>query len=278
MLDKLNVDLVLVLQIAIICIVAFLLLKVIGRGFKQPDKIHLKFLKSFLQVAVCVLALLCILNNFEGFQTFSTTILTSSGLIIAVLGFACQSSLTDFIAGVLISFFKPFEINDRITLKDQNIAGTIEDITIRHTVIKTFTNSRLIIPNSKMNQAVVENNHMTDPRSGNFMDVLVSYDADLELAKEVMIQCIESHPETISMDGESDHYTYVFTREFAPNGIWLRATVWTENVDINFRVCSEIRDSIIREFRKNHIEIPYSKMDVYMKEPADSSEGLHKTD
>lgn len=261
-----NIDFPLIIQIIIICIITFILLKVIKKIFKNPDKIYLKFIKSFLQVFVSIVAIICILNNFQGFQTFSTTILTSSSLLVVVLGFAFQSSLTDFIAGIFISFFKPFDINDRITLKDQNIAGTIEDITIRHTVIKTFTNSRLIVPNSIMNKAIIENNHMTDPKSGNFMDVVISYDTNLDKAKEIIIKCIESNPKTININGTEDYnYTYVFTREFLDNGIALRANVWTETVDDNFKVCSEIRDEIIKEFRKNHIEIPYTKIDIYTK-------------
>lgn len=265
MFEKLNLDLGKMISIVAVCLLAALFLKLINKVLRNPEKVHLKFLRSVLRVAVFLLSGVLILNNFDGFQTFSNTILSSSGLIVAVLGFACQSSLTDFIAGVFISFFKPFDINDRITLKDKNIAGTIEDVTIRHTVIKTFTNSRLIIPNSIMNQAVIENNHMTDPRSGNFMDVLVAYDTDLEKAKQVVASCIEAHPQTINADGEKAHDTYVFTREFADSGIWLRANVWTQSVDTNFRVCSEIRDSIIEAFRKNEIEIPYHKVDVCVK-------------
>lgn len=270
MLKDLNLNLNLILQIGIICILTFLALKFIKRFFKNPDKIYLKFIKSFLQVFVCIVATICILNNFEGFQSFSATILTSSSLLVVVLGFAFQSSLTDFIAGIFISFFKPFDINDRITLKNPNISGIIEDITIRHTVIKTFTNSRLIVPNSIMNQAIIENNHMTDTKSANFMDVLVSYDTEIEKAKEIIIKCIESHPESININDEkTKDYTYVFTREFADSGIWLRANVWTETVDINFRVCSEIRDNILKSFKENNIEIPYNKMDIYITKTQD---------
>ena len=254
------------LKIGITGVVTFLLLKIIQKTFKNQEKIHLKFIKSFLQVLVCIIAILIILNNFEGFQTFSTTILTSSSLLVVVLGFAFQTSLSDFIAGIFISFFKPFEVNDRITLKDMNISGVIEDITIRHTIIKTFTNSRLIIPNSIMNKEIIENSHMIDTKSGNFMDVKISYDTDLEKAKQIITECIESQPETINMDGDSEtDYTYVFTREFSDSGIWLRANVWTNNIDDNFKVCSEKRDTILKEFKKNKLEIPYNHLTVIQK-------------
>lgn len=260
---------VLTVKAAVIAIIAFVLLKIVGRLFRKHDTIHIKFIKSFLNVLIVILATVAILNLFEGFQVFSETILTSSSLLVVVLGFAFQSSLTDFIAGILISFFKPFEINDRIILKDENISGTIEDITIRHTVIRSFTNSRLIVPNSIMNKAVIENNHIVDPISGNFMDVQISYTADIELAKSLMTDCIESNPLTINPDApdkKSSHYTYIFTREFTQDGICLRGNVWTRTVDDNFRACSEIRDAILREFDANGIEIPHRKLDVTLEQ------------
>lgn len=267
-----NFDFWILIRICIICMISFLALKLIHKTFKEHDKrIHMKFLKSFLQVMVGIISMVCILNNFDGFKHFSDTILTSSSLLVVVLGFAFQTSLSDFIAGIFISVFKPFEINDRITLKSSNIAGTIEDITIRHTVIKTFTNSRLIIPNSIMNQEVIENNHMTDAKSSNFMDIQVSYDADLDLAKKVLQDCIEKHPETINPNGDEDNgYTTIFVREFTESGIYLRGSVWTENIDINFRVCSEIRENIIKEFRKYKIEIPYNYINVIQKKEKES--------
>lgn len=262
-----NFNIWIVIRILVICLFAFLSLKVIEKSFhKHGNQIHMKFLKSFLQVLVGIISIVCILNNFRGFQNFSSTILTSSSLLVVVLGFAFQTSLSDFIAGIFISVFKPFEINDRITLKSSNIAGTIEDITIRHTVIKTFTNSRLIIPNSIMNQEMIENNHMIDPKSSNFMDIQVSYDTNLDLAKKVLRECIEKHPETINPNGEeTEEYTTIFVREFAESGICLRGSVWTENIDVNFRVCSEIRENIINKFRENKIEIPYPHISILQK-------------
>ena len=150
-----------------------------------------------------------------------------------------------------------------IVLKSQNISGIIEDITIRHTVIRTFTNSRLIIPNSIMNQEIIENNHKTDSRSSNFIDILISYDTDIEKAKEIMQMCIERHPNTINIDGDKiQGYTYVFTREFSQNGILLRASVWTKTVDENFITCSEIRDDILKEFKLNNLKMSYQHIEI----------------
>lgn len=80
-----------------------------------------------------------------------------------------------------------------------------------------------------MNKAIIENNYIMDTISGNFMDVMISYDANIDKAKEIMKQCIENHPETISIEQDKiENYTYVFTRELSDSGIWLRANVWTK--------------------------------------------------
>lgn len=254
--------------IIIIAIVGttLIILKIIGiiynKFFSIQKQLHIKFFKNFIQVLIVIFAVYNIFNQFDSFQSFSTTILTSSSLLVVVLGFAFQTSLEDFIAGILISIFKPFNIDDRIYLTKSNISGTIENITIRHTIIKTFNNSRLIIPNSIMNKEIVENSHIIDTRSGNFLDVVISYESDLAKAKEIITDIIKNHPKTIDMRSEVDVLLgkpaiIVYIRELGENGIHLRSTVWTENVDDNFLACSEIREKIIKEFAKNEIEIPY---------------------
>lgn len=204
-----------------------------------------------------------ILNLFPAYQRFSDTILTSSSLLVVVLGFAFQTSLSDVIAGIFISIFKPFEVNDRVVFKTENITGVVESISIRHTIIRTFTNSRLVVPNHIANEEIIENNHMEDSRSSNFIDVTVDYECDLEKAKEIIRKCIEEHPDTINPEGEElSNYTKVFTREFQESGIALRASAWTKNVDTNFAACSDIRDNIIKEFKKNDIKIPYNYIEI----------------
>ena len=254
----------LIIKIIALCLISFLLCKGIDKGFQHREQLHIKFIRSFLKILVVIICLVMILNNFESYQKFSQTILTSSSLLVVVIGFAFQTSLADFIAGILISLFKPFEINDRIILKESSISGTVEDFTIRHTVIRTFTNSRVIIPNSVMNKELIENNHMVDARSGNFLDVTIDYNADVAKAKAIIQKCIEEHPNTINIkeDELTKGYTYVYTREFLPEGISLRANVWTTVVDENFIACSEIRDKIIQEFKANDIKIPYPYLEV----------------
>ncbi len=238
-----------------------------AKFFASKKQIHLKFAKNLTQCIIVIIGLYNLGMRFTGFQSFSKSLLTSSSLLVVVLGFAFQTSLEDFIAGILISIFKPFNIDDRITLQDLNISGYIENITIRHTIVRTFTNNRLIVPNSIMNKAVIENTHMVDPETSNFMDVLITYDSDVDLAKEIMQLVISSHPSFIDSRSPQDIIdkkpkVRVFVRELAANGIALRASVRTSDVDTNFMACSEIRETLLKEFIKNGIQFAFPHTEV----------------
>ena len=261
-----NIDWKTILYCIIVAAISVLLYNVIAHSFKKAKTLHVKFCGQLLKLFVIILGLSLILKNFPAYQKFYSTILTSSSLLVVVLGFAFQTSLSDIIAGLFISLFKPFEVNDRVTLKTQNITGIIESITLRHVVVKTFTNSRLVIPNHVANEEIIENNHIEHKKSANFLDVMVDYGCDLQKAKRILKEIIQNHPKTINPDGnKEDDFVYVYTRELADSGIWLRANVWTEDVNTNFKVCSEIRDELLKRYNEEGIKIPYPHTEVIVE-------------
>ena len=129
-------------------------------------------------MCVCVyfIGILAALEAIPGLSKVMSTILAGSGIIAIVVGLAAQESLGNIISGWFIGLFRPFEVGDRVRLVGYDITGKIEDITLRHTVIKTFTNSRVIVPNSKISSTIIENSHYIDERSSSFIDVYVSYE------------------------------------------------------------------------------------------------------
>lgn len=213
-----------------------------NKFLKDKKQIHLKFFKNFLQAVIIIFSLYQIGTNFPTFEKFSNSLLASSSLLVVVLGFAFQTSLEDFIAGILISIFKPFNIDDRITLTGLQISGYVESITIRHTIIKTFQNNRLMIPNSIMNKEIIENTNVIDKESTGFMDVTISFGSNVEKAKKIIQEEIGKNELTKEKNVE------VFIRDITGNGISLRANVTTADIDINFKVCSQIREKILEQF------------------------------
>lgn len=237
------------ISILTIVLISGCLWKLVGilynKFLKEKKQIHLKFLKNFLQASIIIFSLYQIGIKFSAFEEFSKSLLASSSLLVVVLGFAFQTSLEDFIAGILISIFKPFNIDDRITLVGLEISGYVESITIRHTIIRTFKNNRLMIPNSIINKEIIENTNVINQISAGFLDVVISYDSNVEKAKEIIKKIIIENKLTIDKNVE------VFVRDITGNGVSLRANVTTENIDINFTACSQIRENILKEFKKN---------------------------
>ena len=106
----------------------------------------------------------------------------------------------------MISVFRPFEVGDRINFVNMSIVGYIEDISLRHTTIRTFTNSRLIVPNSVMNREVLENSHIIDPVAGGFLDITIAYTADIDKAMDIIVECVESD-ENVREGGKPLHHS-----------------------------------------------------------------------
>ncbi|WP_311564652.1 mechanosensitive ion channel family protein [Peptoniphilus duerdenii] len=248
--------------IALTLLIGLLAIKItdyIFKKFRKTGKIAYNFLNTFIKGFIILVMIFKIGNLSQTFQSMAGSILMSSSLIVAVLAFAFQKSLEDLIAGFMISVFRPFEVGDRINFVNMQIVGYIEDISLRHTTIRTFTNSRLIVPNSVMNKEVLENSHIIDPVSGGFLDITIAYTADIDRAMEIIVECVESDKDVLDIrpidERVGSHFTTVFINELSEYGVNLRVTIWTANVDLNFETVSRLRKEIVKRFVAEGIEI-----------------------
>ena len=186
-----------------------------------------------------------------------------------MVGFAAQQVLADVISGVMLSWSRPFNLGEKINISTLGISGIVEDMTVRHTVIRTYHNSRMIIPNSVINKAIVENSNYTSDYIGNYMEVSVSYESDLEKAIEVMKETIASHPLVVDIrpDPSEGAKVSVIVKALADDGIILKSTVWTRTLDDNFTACSDIRRLLKANFEREGISIPYRHIHVVTDGP-----------
>lgn len=235
------------------------------------DTIHQKFIKNVLSIIIWLIGIITTLSWLPHFSDAITAVLAGSGLVVLTIGLAAQESLGNAFSGLFISMFKPFEVGDRVHLTNANITGFIEDITIRHTVIRTFLNSRIIIPNSVMNKELIENANFCNPRASNFIDIIITYDSDVARACEIIAEVIGSHPEFVdnrTPEQQEAPRVPVFVRALGLYGVELRASMWTATVGLNFAACSDVRKSILAEFNKAGICISSSKIiDALIQKP-----------
>ena len=158
--------------------------KVIKKGF---DRSHIDdgvgtFLTSLIKYALYFILVMAILSSF-GIATGSiVAVLGSAGLTI---GMALQGSLSNFAGGVLILLLKPFVLGDYIIDDTTGEEGTVSNISIFYTRLKTIDNKVVLIPNGKLSDSCITNVSMMEKRRIDIY-VTVSYSADLQKTKNVL--------------------------------------------------------------------------------------------
>lgn len=253
----------------ILVLLTSLSLKLVDKLFKLwskkgvEDQIHWKFTENIIKAIVCIFGIYAIGIQFEPTKEIAKTILQSSSLFVAVAGFAAQQTLNDVISGFMISIYKPFNLGERINLVGLDITGIVENINLRHTVIRCFDNNRIIIPNSIINKEILKNSNLTSDGIGNYLEISIGYNSDITKAMTLMKEAILGNPLVLDVSKcNSDKELEIMIKELGQSGVILKTTVWTKDISDNFKACSDIRLKIKELFDQNGIEIPYNYIHI----------------
>ena len=108
-----------------------------------------------------------------------------------------------------------------------------------------------------MDSSVIVNTNYT-ANVGNFVEIVITYDSDIEKAIEIMRRVCAEHKLTLNTEQNA-----VAASGYSQNGVVLKTTIWAENLNDSFMACSDIRIALIEEFQKNGIEIPYQTVTIH---------------
>lgn len=264
------------INIGIILVAVLILRGLAQKGFQrlernpQLKKGQLLIARKIFTIALYSFGLFAVIREIPALAAMATSFLAGSGVVALVVGFASQEALTNIVSGAFIIFFKPFTINDRIRLPDKNIVGFVEDISLRHTVIRTIENSRIIIPNSTINSSILENSNFNDNRRMNFFAINVSYTADLSRALTIVEEEIEKHTsflDTRSAEDKTKGVKPVTARvtNLGASSIELRAGFWSEDFGTGYVMLCDLNQGVKERFDREKIEIPYPYYNLVMK-------------
>jgi small conductance mechanosensitive channel len=225
----------------------------------KVDPTRYNFFKNAVDFIILLIASIVIFRSIPAFQTFGTTLLTGAGVLAAIVGFASQSAFSNIISGFFLVIFKPFSVGDRVRI-GQLYAGDVEDITLRHTVIKDFENRRVVIPNTVISNETIINSTLTDEKTCMFVEVPVSFHTNLNLAIRLIQDEATRHPfcidnRTTDELARGDHPVMVRALSFNDFGILLRAYVWAHNPSNGFELKCDLNKSIKERFDKEGIEL-----------------------
>lgn len=263
---------VLLLTLAAAGLVNRLMKKLVDRHRKTNSSIAtvLGFVRYIAVAAVYFAGGMVIVNAIPLLSSAVHTLLTAGGVIAVVAGLAAQEALGSVVSGVMILFFKPFKMGDFVRYVDSDITGTVEEITLHHTAIRTPENKRVIIPNSKMNSAIIENADYADSRVCVFLKVGVSYESDLKKAKQLLAAVVERNP--LSLDVRTEQQKKdgaprvpVVVLELADSAVTLRASLWAKDNATAFTLRCDVLESVKLAYDREGIEIAYPHIEVVTK-------------
>lgn len=240
----------------IVLIVFFFLAKgtkaIASRLFKKfYDKPAIQNLFStIIYIAVLSIGLMVALNVLHLKQTVSS-LLAGAGILGLALGFAFQDISANFISGVLIAIRKPIQVGDII--KVQDYMGTVEEINLRVTIIKTFQGLHVIIPNKDIFQNPLTNFTKTNERRID-IEVGVSYGDDLDKAKEVALGAVKQLPYLLE-----DREVNLYYTGFGDSSINFVLHLWIQYPEQPgfLEARSEAIMAVKRAFDENDITIPF---------------------
>ena len=189
------------------------------------------------------------------------------GISGVAIGFAFRDILQNFLAGILILLTEPFKIDDQIVFKD--FEGTVENIETRATTIRTYDGRRIVIPNSELFTNSVTVNTAFDARRIEY-DVGIGYGDDVEQAKRLMLEAIQSVDEVLR-DPPPD----VLAFELAESTVNIRARWWIQpprRADVlgsRDRVLTAIKNKLTA----NGIDLPFPTRQILFHDQTEETDG-----
>jgi len=188
-----------------------------------------------------------------------TPFLASAGIAGFVIAFAAQDTISHLFGGISIYFDKPFRVGDRIQLESGEI-GDVLEIGIRSTRIKTFDETVIIIPNSKIAGSKIINYNQPEAKIKQKVEINVAYGSDIDKVKKVLLD-IAGSIEAV----EKSPAPSVYLSELGDYGLKFLVIMWVDNPHKSYKVKTTMNEEIYKRFKKERIEIPYPTREVIIK-------------
>jgi len=235
---------------------------------KDFDITGFKFLKHLVITIIYIIGISFALIQIPEFKIIGHSLLAGAGVISLIAGLASQQALSNIMSGIFLVIFKPFRINDRITIN--NLTGVVEDINLRQVVLKDAENNRIIIPNSVISNQIILNTNMKDSKCCKTIEIGIGYEADIERALNIMREEVAQHPlfiDTRTAENIKDNVPLVIARvvALADSSVNLKAWAWAKNTPEGFIMYCDLLQSIKKRFDEEKISIPFPQSEITIK-------------
>ncbi|MFY0652486.1 MAG: mechanosensitive ion channel [Cyclobacteriaceae bacterium] len=244
--------------IVVTLIIGFWVIGIVMKGLskamekKELDKSLSLFLKSLLGTLLRIMLLISVASMAGIEMTSFIAILGAAGLAV---GMALSGTLQNFAGGVMILLFKPFKVGDVIDA--QGYVGSVNQIQIFNTILKTPDNKTIIIPNGGLSTGSMVNFSTETTRRVDWT-VGIGYGDDADKAKSVIRRFLDED-ERILQDPEP----FIALSELADSSVNFTVRAWVNSADY-WGVFFDFNEKVYKNFDKEGLNIPYPQMDVHV--------------
>ena len=247
----------------VILLVSFRIITVVCRRFEKrlvegrahADKTVSKTLFHIISIALKVVVVVCLIG-YLGIDTSGLTALIAS--LGVTVGLAVNGAVGNFAGGILIILTRPFKVDDFIEACD--VSGTVEDIRLINTRIRTTDNKVIYLPNGTLSSSTIINYSEKDMRRVDFT-FSIAYENDFEAAKTIIMEILNSHESVLKLD---EKMPFVRMSAHGPSSIDIAARVWVKSGDY-WTVYHDVLETVKKTFDEKGISIPYNQLDVHVK-------------
>jgi potassium-dependent mechanosensitive channel len=221
---------------------------------------------SVTSITVYLVWVLGILMALHAFGLSPTSLAVAFGALGIGLGFGLQNIFNNFISGIILLFERPIQVGDAIEIN--GMWGEVRKINVRSTLVQTYDNASLIIPNSEFISSQVTNWSFKDMRLRRTVVVGVAYGSDVNLVKKTLQEIASKITWVLKFP-----VPQVLFSDFGDSALIFRLRVWTD-IDHMLSIESDIRFEIYRLFAERNIEIAYPQLDIHVRSVVDKEKFL----
>ncbi len=262
-----------IIYAAIVAGIVLVILKLLNKFLKPRFAGNSLIFYRLINVVIVVVAAMAVLLTIKPLRELSIAVLASSGIVALVVGLAAQNTMANLFSGLSISMSKPFSVGEFVEIVGSSppVIGVVQEIGLRHTVIRDPESKLLVVPNSILDKSMVRTTHFTEGVNVcSFLFVNISYGSDVEKALALLAEIVDAHEDALDVRTEEqiaadEPKVTVLVTALSDYYVQLRAAIWTVDTATGFKTLSDLRRRTLKVFAEKGIEIPYPYMNVIQK-------------
>ncbi|MBE0640194.1 MAG: mechanosensitive ion channel [Bacteroidales bacterium] len=216
------------------------------------DQTLKSFLLAIIKIGLKVMLVISVISMLGIAMTSFVAVLAATGFAI---GMALSGSLQNFAGGVMIVLFKPFKLGDYI--EAQGFSGTVSEIHIFNTILKTPDNKTIILPNGSLSNGPMTN-YSTEPQRRVDFTFGVGYGDDIDKARKIIMDLITADERILK-----DPVPFVAISGLGSSAVNFAVRVWV-NAENFWGVFFDMNENVKKAFDKNNVSIPFPQTDVHL--------------